>query len=84
MISEDKHADINQLQGEVDQIRNIMNQLRVSGDSALSLEPNQPKTAEEERTSLLSILSKVKQQRIDGSSAPLNMEDRASVASFLR
>ena len=84
VISEDKHADINQLTGEIDQIRNIMNQLRLSGDSVLSPEPNQRKTGEEERTSLLSILSKVKQQKIDGSSAPLNAEDRASVASFLR
>lgn len=39
VISEDKHTDIAQLKGEVDQIRNIMNQLRVSGDSAtLSME----------------------------------------------
>ena len=84
VISEEKHADINQLKGEIDQIRSIMNQLRVSGDSALSLEPNQPMTADEQRSSLLSNLSRVKQQRIDGTSAPLNAEDRESIASFLR
>ena len=40
---------------------------------------------DDQRSSLLSILSKVKQQqRHDGSSAPLNAEDRESITSFLR
>lgn len=85
MISDEKHADIDQLKGEIDQIRTIMNQLRASGDSTLSLEPQQkPRVADDQRSSLLSILSKVKQQKFDGTSAPLNTEDRESINSFLR
>ena len=61
-----------------------MNQLRVSGDSALSMQPGLPNTVDDQRSSLLSILSKVKQQKQDGSNVPLNAEDRESIASFLR
>ena len=60
VISDDKQADIAQLQGEVDQIRSLMNQLRVSGDSGLSMQAVPPNTIDDQRSSLLSILSKVK------------------------
>ena len=59
-ISNDKQTDINQLQGEVDQIKSIMNRLRASGDSALSMQPGHNNTVDDQRSSLLSILSKVK------------------------
>ena len=42
IISEEKFLDIAQLQGEVDQIRNIMNQYRNSATSAKSAEPVPP------------------------------------------
>ena len=87
VISEDKHADIAQLKGEVDQIRNIMNQMRGSAvNSELSLQAAPP-TNDDQRSSLLSILSKVRQQKLDGTgtSMPvLNAEDRESIASFLK
>jgi len=37
-----------------------MNQLRVSGDSGLSMQAAPPNTIDDQRSSLLSILSKVK------------------------
>jgi len=84
-ISEDKHTDITQLKDEVDQIRIIMNQLRVSEDSAMSMQGVPVNSINDQRSSLLSILSKVKKQSIDkGASQPLNIEDRESIASYFR
>ena len=62
VISEDKMTDIAQLQGEVDQIRGIMNQIRASDDSytGVSNQPALPNTIDDNRSSLLSILSKVR------------------------
>ena len=61
-----------------------MNQIRVSDDSAGTSLRAAPNTFDDQRSSLLTILSKVKQSRYDGKNTPLNTEDRESIASFLR
>ena len=41
VISEDKHADLEQLQNEVSQMRGIMNQMRMSQDTGGAITSNQ-------------------------------------------
>ena len=63
-----------------------MNQIRLSGESALSVQAAPANTiADDQRSSLLSILSKVKKDGArGGASQGLTPEDRESIASYLR
>ena len=70
-------------------MRGIINQMRVSGDSVTSVQAVTPNTVDDNRSSLLSILSKVRQQQqknTNGQSglAGLNAEERESIASFIK
>lgn len=65
IISEDKQADLEQLENELFQMRDIMNQMRVSQDTSAVLShqavnPSLLDRDNDQRSSLLSILSKVR------------------------
>ena len=77
-VKDDKQADIEQLQEEVDQLRSIMNQMRMSND--LTNQPN--KSAHSARESLISMISKVRGSSTNANDIKnLNAEDRTSIAS---
>lgn len=80
-ISAEKQADIGALRDEVDQIRSIMNQLRYSGASSGS-QPRLAASPNEQRSSLLSFLSKVREQTQDKGQR-LTAEERTSMAEQL-
>ena len=69
-------------------MRGIINQMRVSGDSVTSVQAVTPNTVDDNRSSLLSILSKVRQQQKNANGQPglagLNAEERESIASFIK
>jgi len=66
-------------------MRGIISQMRVSGDSVVSHQAEMPNTVDDNRSSLLSILSKVRQQQgKPNANLVLNAEDRESIASFFK
>jgi len=59
-----------------------MNQMRVSDDSAKSVQVMPPRSICDDQSSILSILSRVRQGKPN--QPVMNTENRESIASFLR